>query len=92
MNIELINFYGAQNVEFEEFMFCEGQSEEVPSFTLTEPTADEWNTKARRQNTKMFVEVLKRQPKNYEEVLIWANSFIPGKKESHATANNVTFV
>lgn len=81
MNLDLINFYGAQNVEFEEFTSLESVSNEVALFTLTEPTMDEWNSKARKQNTKMFIEINSRQPVNYEEVLTWVKSFIPVHKE-----------
>jgi hypothetical protein len=88
-------FDGLKNVEFTEFQYCEEVKTELPVFTLTDIPADEWNSRARINNTIMFVRIRKRIPKDYDEVLAWVYSFldieeIPEKYKSHCAANTVT--
>jgi hypothetical protein len=75
-------FDGVKNVEFTEFTYCEEVGANLPVFTLTEPSAEEWNRRARIQNTKMFVEILGRKPKDYQEVLTWVRGKIPEETEN----------
>jgi hypothetical protein len=75
-------FDGIKNVEFTEFTYCEEVKAELPVFTLTDIPAGEWNIRARIQNTKMFVEILGRQPKDYQEVLTWVRGMIPEETEN----------
>jgi hypothetical protein len=62
---------------------------EVPVFTIVEPSVEEWNRKARVQNTKLFVEIHERQPENYDEVLCWVCSIGAEQKENQPTANEL---
>jgi hypothetical protein len=88
-------FDGLKNVEFTEFQYIEEVGAELPVFTLTDIPADEWNRRARINNTKMFVQIHERQPVNYIEVLAWVYSLlndedVPEKEKSHRAANTVT--
>lgn len=97
MNVDLINFYGAKNVEFEEFKYVEEVGEELPVFTLTEPSAEEWSRSAGIQNTKMFISIHNREPKDLDEVYDWIYSLLPEdvkdhrQKENQPTANELIF-
>jgi hypothetical protein len=71
MNGELEIFDVVKNVEFKEFACLEESGTELSVLTLLEPSADEWNRKARIQNTKMFTLNHEREPVNYSEVLVW---------------------
>jgi hypothetical protein len=84
-------FNVVENVEFNGYEFSKSVGAKLPVFTLKEPTVEEWNRKAKIQNTKMFVQILKRQPKNYQEVLTWIHSFIPDNKENHLAGNETDF-
>lgn len=68
MNDVLEVFDGVKNVDFKCF---EDTEAELPVFSLVEPTAAEWNAKARTQNIKMFIQINKRVPKDYKEVSMW---------------------
>jgi hypothetical protein len=88
-------FDGVKNMEFTEFQYVEEVEAELPVFTLTDIPVDEWNRRARINNTKMFVQIHERLPVNYEEVLTWVYShlddeYIPEKYKSHRAANTVT--
>jgi hypothetical protein len=97
MNMDVLElFKGVKNVEFTEFQYCEEVKAELPVFTLTDIPADEWNRRARINNTKMFVQIHERLPVNYEEVLTWVYShlddeYIPEKYKSPCAANTATF-
>jgi hypothetical protein len=97
VDVDLINFYGAKNVEFTEFAYCEEVGAELPVFELTDIPAEEWTRKTNIQNTKMFVETFNRQPKDLDEVYDWIYSLLPEgvkdhrQKESQPTANELTF-
>jgi hypothetical protein len=91
MNDIIEVFDGVKNIEFKELTQLEDVKAEFPVFTLKEKEAEEWNKKARIQNTKMFSEVLNRQPKDYQEVLTWVYGFIPGNEKSHSDCGTVTF-
>jgi hypothetical protein len=81
-------FDGANNIEFKEFTYIKEVSAELPVFKIKEPTIEEWNKRARKQNTKMFIQINKKLPKDYQEVLNW----IYGENnESHSAGNTVTF-
>jgi hypothetical protein len=71
-----------KNVEFTEFSYREEVKAELPVFTLTDIPAGEWNIRARFQNIKMFVEILGRQPKDYQEVLTWVRGMSPEETEN----------
>lgn len=72
-------FDQVENVEFKEI------TEDLLTFTLADPTPEEWNRKAKIQNTKMFVELHNRLPANYEEVSNWINKKAPfGERKKHA--------
>jgi hypothetical protein len=81
-------FDGAKNVDFEEYAYCEEIQFGVPVFKMKEPSVEEWNRRSRIQNTKMFIQINNRLPKDYQEVLTWIYG---GYEKSHAAANNVTF-
>lgn len=49
---------------------------ELPTLSLVEPSVEEWNRKAEIQNTKMFIQLQRRIPNNYGEVLKWIYSFV----------------
>lgn len=83
-------FDEAKNVDFLEFTNCEGLGAELPVFSLKEPTTAEWNRKAKIQNTKMFIRIMKRNPRSYQEVLEWIHS--PKKEENHIAGNDMAFV
>jgi hypothetical protein len=84
-------FDKVKNVEFTTYTECEGLEKELPVFTLNEAFAEEWNKRARINNTKMFVRIYERQPENYQEVLTWVYSLIEDKKENHIAGNEVAF-
>jgi hypothetical protein len=89
-------FDGVKNVEFTEFQYVEEVKAELPVFTLTDIPADEWNHRAKVNNTKAFIENFNRDPRDYDEVLIWVYShlddeYIPEKYKSHCAANTATF-
>jgi hypothetical protein len=79
-------FDGVRNVEFKGLLSV---GAEPPVFTLKEPTKEEWNHKAQIQNTKMFVLIYNRQPKDYNEVLVWIDL---KNEESRPAENEMTFV
>jgi hypothetical protein len=80
-------FDGANNIEFKDFTYIKEVGADLVTFTLKEEPAEEWNRKAKIQNTKMFVEIIGRQPKDYQEVLSW----IYGENEkSHSAVNTAT--
>jgi hypothetical protein len=64
-----ILIHQAKNVDFSGQTHFEGA--ELPVFTIKEPSVEEWNRKAREANTKMFIRIMGRQPKDYNEVLAW---------------------
>lgn len=72
-------FDGIKNVEFQKLTYCKEVGTELPVFKIKEPTVEEWNKKARTQNTKMYIQINKRIPKDYQEVLTWINA---GNEES----------
>jgi hypothetical protein len=81
-------FDGIKNVEFKEFKYLEEAGTDLPVFILKLETADEWNKKARIQNTKMYIQITKRIPKDYHEVLTW----IYGRnEENQPTTNELVF-
>lgn len=63
------------NVDFEGYAYCEQLEREMQVFVLNEPSVEEWNAKAEKQNTKMFIQIKKRVPKDYEEVNAWVHSY-----------------
>lgn len=60
MNEGLERFAGATNLKFKKFTYQEEINAELPVFELKEPSIEEWNKKARIQNTKAFMKILKR--------------------------------
>jgi hypothetical protein len=84
-SIEL--FDGVTNIDFKGLAFVEELKAEVPVFKLREPSPEEWNKRAREQNTKIFIQLHKRQPKDYNEVLAWIN----GNKENQCAGNTMAF-
>lgn len=82
---------GIKNVNYVGNVFVEEISQELPLFILEDIPAEEWNRRARIQNTKMFIQEHKRLPFDYEEVKAWVYSFIPKIKESHSAGNTMTF-
>ena len=68
-------FDGIKNVEFVKFV---DPAAVIPVFRIVEPTPLQWNEKARIQNTKMFIEITGKQPKDYDEVKCW----IEGNKKT----------
>lgn len=80
----------SKNIEFKEVVFNEDLKSDVEVFQLKEPSHDEWNKKARKQNIKMFIEINNRIPKDYNEVLTWIYS--PEKEENHIAANDMAFI
>jgi hypothetical protein len=84
-------FDRVKNVKFTEFTYCKEVDADLPVFTLTEPTAEEWNKRARKQNTKMFIEIHNRHPEDYDEVLSWVYAFISEYKENHSAENTTAF-
>lgn len=79
MKIDL--FQNAKNVEFTGTKFLEEVGAELPVFTLTDIPVDRWNEIAKECNTKSFVTVFGKQPKDYEEVLDWVYSLRDKAKE-----------
>lgn len=67
---------GIKNVEFDGYEFVEEAGSEFPLFMLNETTVEEWNVKAYKANTKMFIHITGRQPKDYTEVRAWMDSNI----------------
>lgn len=53
---------------------------------LEDYDTERWNALAEKQNTKMFIELVGRQPRNYEEVRNWVRSLSTNKKAAAATA------
>jgi hypothetical protein len=84
-------FDSAKNVEFKKLAYYEKLDAELATFTLADIPTKEWNRRAERTNTKMFVEVHNRQPKNYDEVLSWVWSLISEQKENQPTVNELEF-
>lgn len=84
-------FEGVKNVEFTGYHYCKETGSELPVFTLNEPSVEEWNRRAKIQNTKMFIQIMKRQPKNYQEVLDWVYSLIPENEENQPAGNELAF-
>ncbi|KGP59365.1 hypothetical protein NP92_14515 [Anoxybacillus gonensis] len=82
---------GVKNVEFTGHLYCKETGRELPVFTLNEPSVEEWNRRAKIQNTKMFVQIMKRQPENYQEVLNWVYSLIPENEENQPAGNELAF-
>ncbi|MGM7637617.1 hypothetical protein [Bacillus sp. Hm123] len=80
----------ARNVEFVGNHYVQGLGDNMATFTLTEPTTEEWNVKAEAQNTKMFVDHFNRQPKSYSEVATWIDDLIGSNKEKNRLAGNKT--
>ncbi|WP_338754857.1 hypothetical protein [Bacillus sp. FJAT-52991] len=80
----------ARNIEFTGNHYVQGLGDNVATFSLIEPTAEEWNAKAEAQNTKMFVDRFNRQPKSYSEVAAWINDLIGSNKEKNRLAGNKT--
>jgi len=74
-------FDGAKNVEFKEFTYVKEVQAEIPVFTLTDIPVEDWNRRARIQNTKTFVEITGRLPVDYKEVLNWINSYTTENKK-----------
>ncbi|WP_391119402.1 hypothetical protein [Psychrobacillus sp. L3] len=75
MNIDTLELFdGVKNVEFTELAYCEGENAELLVFTLKEETTEAWNAKARKLNTKTFIEAFGNSPENYDEVLSWIHS------------------
>lgn len=85
-------FKGIKNVEFTGTMYSKGVGAELPVFTLNEPTMEEWNEKARIQNTKSFIKIHNRQPDNYEEVLEYLWSLFPERNEKLPEIPRVEYV
>lgn len=81
-----------KNIEFTGYHFCKEAGRELPVFMLKEPSAEEWNERAKEQNTKMFVQIMKRQPKNYQEVSNWVQLLIPEKAENQPAGNELAFI
>ncbi|WP_217270036.1 hypothetical protein [Neobacillus endophyticus] len=81
-------FDQVKNVEFMVITYNEEIQAEIPSFKLKEPSTEEWNKKARIQNTKMFIQINKKMPQTYQEVLAW---IYDEHKESHSDCGTVTF-
>lgn len=78
-------FDTVKNVEFTNFV----EDKDLPIFKIKEKSVEDWNKRARVQNIKMFVLIHKRQPKNYQEVLVWIYS---DKEKSHCAGDTMTFV
>jgi hypothetical protein len=73
MDCSIDLFDGVTNIDFKGLALVEELKAEVPVFKLREPSPEEWNKRAREQNTKIFIQLHKRQPKDYNEVLVWIN-------------------
>lgn len=89
-------FDGVKNVEFEGVKYFEEVGADLPVFTLTDIPAERWNAMAEKSNTEAFIKEFSRQPKNYEEVLVWVYSLIPNeytpeKYKSPIAANDRAF-
>lgn len=82
----------AKNVEFLGVKNIEEVGADLSTFILIEPTPSEWNFKAKKKNTLLFVEIHERQPKNYEEVLQWAYSVGLKHKENQIAGNDLAFI
>ncbi|RHW31494.1 hypothetical protein D1B31_22060 [Neobacillus notoginsengisoli] len=65
-----------QNVDFEGYAYFEEQEAVLPVFTLMDIPADEWNRRARINNTEAFIREHRRMPDTYEEVRSWIDSLI----------------
>lgn len=61
----------ATNVDFMGYVHDEDLGQHFSCFKIKEATTEEWNKRAAEQNTKIFVQVHKRAPKDYNEVMEW---------------------
>lgn len=59
------------NVESKGMQTIEELGGMVPILKLTEEPARVWNEKAKKINTRTFISIHRREPKNYDEVLEW---------------------
>lgn len=73
------SFEKVSNIEFTGYQYIEDVDRELPCYTLHEPSTEEWNRRAKIQNTKMFVQKFNRKPKDYEEVMVWLWSLFPNE-------------
>lgn len=90
MNVDVLEIFdGVKNVEFDRMACCEEYNAELPVFTLAEETVVEWNAKARKQNTKAFIEVFGKDPECYDDVISWIHSL---RNENHSAANTMASV
>lgn len=80
-------FDTVKNVYFKDLIENDGLVQGTILFALLEPNKDDWNAKAKKQNTKMFIEIHGRQPNGYEEVREW----IKRNKENSSTGNTEVF-
>ncbi|MCM3165098.1 hypothetical protein [Metabacillus litoralis] len=87
MNDVLEVMDSAVNVEFKEFTYFKEEDVELATFKIIEPSAEDWNKRARKQNIKMYIEINKRIPKDYQEVLTWIYS--SEKEENHLAGNEM---
>lgn len=77
-------FEGVKNVECNGNMKVDGVI--LQTVRLQDLSVDRWNSLAEKQNTKMFIELVGRQPRNYEEVRNWVRSLSTNNKAAAATA------
>lgn len=92
MNNQLINqLIKIKNIEYIGVTYSEDLNRDLPAFELKEHSVEEWNKKAKVQNTRMFIKKFNRQPRDYNEVLAWIYSMIPGNEESQLAGNELTF-
>lgn len=77
-------FKGVNNIVFNGEMEFDGIT--LQTVRLQDLSVDRWNSFAEKQNTKMFIELVGRQPRNYEEVRNWVRSLSTNKKAAAATA------
>jgi len=87
------HFFGIKNVEYMGDTYFEEVGAELPVFKLVDIPAEEWNVKALKLNTKTFIEIFNRQPKDDEEVMRWAWShadvkYTPEKYKNHIAGND----
>lgn len=87
-----MNLSKAANIEALNPIYVREVDRKIPAFRITEPSPEQWNRKAREQNIRMFIEVHKRQPVDYEEVLTWARSIGSRKEENHSAGNTMAFI
>jgi hypothetical protein len=89
-------FKGVKNVEFTGHEYSKEVKATLPVFTLKEPPAEEWDRRAKKINTEAFIEKFNRQPKDYEEFLIWVYShipdeYVPEQYKNRLAANKTAF-